>query len=76
MSDMSNTVQIEMWPAGKVAGVLSVSIQTVQRLMDKGELGEVYKMGRITRVKAQGVLDYISRSQRKPNSNGHDGEGA
>lgn len=73
MSDEPNTDANQMWALGRVAAVLSVSTQTAQRYAEKGEFGEVYKMGRITRVKRQGVLDYIARSQR-PNGNGHDGE--
>jgi hypothetical protein len=80
MPDEPNIDAHQMWAIGKVAGVLDVSPQTALRLAERGEFGEVYKMGKtdkrgITRVKAMGVIGYITRSQRK-NGNGHDGENA
>ena len=63
--DIPNTDPDQMWAIGTVSKVLDISRQTAQRCAERKEFGEVYKMGRITRVKRQGVIDFISQSQRK-----------
>ena len=54
--------------------MLDCSRSTVLRLLMAGEFGEPSYVRRSVRVLLNEVLDYMNRSQRKPNGDGGEGE--
>ena len=43
------------------AHILGVSARTVRRLCQDGKLPKMLKVGRSTRIRHQGILDYINK---------------
>src|SRR5437588_10501160 len=62
--DMSS-VEIQWMSTGEAARRLGVTVRTLYRLIDEGEL-PAYKFGRVIRLQQNEVDDFISQSRIEP----------
>lgn len=52
----------------EAAELLSLSVQSIRRLVDAGELERVYVAGREPRITQESILDYVKRKKHKNGS--------